>query len=369
MINALEYQFKNTLRNYGYDVIVNVLDQVRILLKEYEEGTSSSDYKYMLFKNGLIKQGDIVKIFDDNWLVLHEDITINDVYTKVIIRRLKFNISFNFEGDINAIPSAIDTGTMNVQGGNLITIQDGRIVLHMQENETTKRIALNQRFLIMGSAWKVIQKTNAEHGIYKVYADIVAIDSNVDDMENEIADRWTYETKPKNIKTVESIADMVVEYGTLIDAIALPSVLIATLDDGTTTSLDVVWNTSTYNPEIAGTYALTGTLTLTEGVSNTNNLNAKVNIIVEEEAEIIALAITGVDRISVYDDPQSFTVNTTEPVTWSISGGYAKIQSTNGNSCVVTYVDSMQFGTDTLRVELVADSSVFAEKTIEIVFM
>lgn len=369
MINALEYQFKNTLRNYGYDVIVNGTDQVRILLKEYEEGTSSSDYKYMMFRNGLIRQGDIVKIFDNNWLVLHEDVAINDVYTKVIIRRLKFNINFNFLGEVIAFPSAIEEGTYRVSQSNYISLQDGRIVLHMQENEFSKQIALNQRFLIMGNAWKVIQKTNAEHGIYKIYADIGAIDSNVDDRENEIADRWIYETKPKNITSVESVADLVVEYGTLINTISLPSTLTVTLSDGTTTSLDVVWNTSTYNGDIAATYALTGTITLVEGISNTNNLNAKVNIIVEEESEIITLAITGVDRLSVYDEPATYTVNTTEPVTWSISGGYAKIQSVNGNSCVVTYVDSTNFGTDTLRVELVADGTVFATQTIDIVFM
>ena len=88
-----------------------------------------------------------------------------------------------------------------------------------------------------------------------------------------------------------------------------------------------------------------------------------------EPTDPITLVITGVDRISVYDNPQTYTVNTTEPVEWSISGGTAKIQNVNGNSCVVTYVDSMQFGSNILRCELVSDSSVFAEKSIEIVFM
>ena len=88
-----------------------------------------------------------------------------------------------------------------------------------------------------------------------------------------------------------------------------------------------------------------------------------------EPTDPITLTMTGVDRISVYDNPQTFIVNTTEPVVWSISGGTAKIQSVNGNSCVVTYVDSMQFGSNILRCELVSDSSVFVEKAIEIVFM
>lgn len=110
---------------------------------------------------------------------------------------------------------------------------------------------------------------------------------------------------------------------------------------------------------------------------NTDNLELNLSSYVEpievpvepEPTDPITLTINGVDRISVYDNPQTFIVNTTEPVEWSIIGTTAKIQSVNGNSCVVTYVDSMQFGSNALRCELISDSSVFAEKSIEIVFM
>ena len=51
------------------------------------------------------------------------------------------------------------------------------------------------------------------------------------------------------------------------------------------------------------------------------------------------------------------------------SGTTAKIQSVDGNSCVVTHVSSMDFGSNILRVELVSDNAVFAEKPVEIVFM
>ena len=111
--------------------------------------------------------------------------------------------------------------------------------------------------------------------------------------------------------------------------------------------------------------------------ANQDNLELNLSEYVEpveiptepEPTDPITLTITGVDRISVYDNPQTFTVNTNLDVVWSIVGTTAKIQSVNGNSCVVTYVDSMQFGSNILRCELVSDSSVFTEKSIEIVFM
>lgn len=110
---------------------------------------------------------------------------------------------------------------------------------------------------------------------------------------------------------------------------------------------------------------------------NKDNLELNISSYVEpiealiepEPTNPITLTITGVDRISVYDNPQTYTVNSDLEVVWSIVGATAKIQSVNGNSCVVTYVNSMQFGSNVLRCELVSDNTVFAEKSIEIVFM
>lgn len=101
------------------------------------------------------------------------------------------------------------------------------------------------------------------------------------------------------------------------------------------------------------------------------NLSSYIKPIEEptEPTDPVVLTITGVDRISVYDTPQTFTVNTDLEVVWSIVGTTAKIQSVDGNSCVVTHVNSMDFGSNILRVELVSDNAVFAEKPVEIVFM
>ena len=67
--------------------------------------------------------------------------------------------------------------------------------------------------------------------------------------------------------------------------------------------------------------------------------------------------------------PAQYTVNTNEAVVWSIIGDTAKITSQSGNMCMVKEVDSGRFGVNTLRVELVTDSSMYAEKEIEIVFL
>ena len=373
MLNPLEYQFKNTLRNYGYDVIVNGLDQVRILLKEYEEGTSITEYKYMLFRNGLIKQGDIINIFDDNWIVLHEDISINDVYTKVIIRRLKFSINFNFMGDVQSIPSAIDEGTYRLDEGQYLTLPEGRIILHMQENDVSKQIANTQRFLIMGNSWKVVQKTNTEHGIYKIYADIDIFNEN-DDRENEIADRWQYETKDNFTIAINKVVD---------SALPLDSTLqldVTVTNNGEIVTVPLTYtssNTSVLTVDNSGLVTCIGVGTANIRVAVTKDVTVfdTITLSVEEVIEdnfTIEIIGEGTIQMSTSKDYVANILNNGvliegKSVIWTVSDSRLKLSNITGTSCTVTAdVGDYSYGTYTLTATLSDDENIFVEKTIEV---
>ncbi|MBC8588410.1 Ig-like domain-containing protein [Paratissierella segnis] len=373
MINPLEYQFTNTLKNYGYDVIVNGLDQVRILLKEYEEGTSITEYKYMLFRNGLIKQGDIINIFDDNWIVLHEDISINDVYTKVIIRRLKFSINFNFMGDVQSIPSAIDEGTYRLDEGQYLTLPEGRIILHMQENDVSKQIANTQRFLIMGNSWKVVQKTNAEHGIYKIYADIDIFNEN-DDRENEIADRWQYETKDNFTIAINNVVD---------SALPLDSTLqldVTVTNNGEIVTVPLTYtssNTSVLTVDNSGLVTCIGVGTANIRVAVTKDVTVfdTITLSVEEVIEdnfTIEIIGEGTIQMSTSKDYVANILNNGvliegKSVVWTVSDSRLKLSNITGTSCTVTAdVGDYSYGTYTLTATLSDDENIFVEKTIEV---
>ena len=373
MINPLEYQFTNTLKNYGYDVIVNGLDQVRILLKEYEEGTSITEYKYMLFRNGLIKQGDIITIFDDNWIVLHEDISINDVYTKVIIRRLKFSINFNFMGDVQSIPSAIDEGTYRLDEGQYLTLPEGRIILHMQENDVSKQIANTQRFLIMGNSWKVVQKTNTEHGIYKIYADIDIFNEN-DDRENEIADRWQYETKDNFTIAINNVVD---------SALPLDSTLqldVTVTNNGEVVTVPLTYtssNTSVLTVDNTGLVSCVGVGTANIRVAVTKDVTVfdTITLSVEEVIEdnfTIEIIGEGTIQMSTSKDYVANILNNGvliegKSVVWTVSDSRLKLSNITGTSCTVTAdVGDYSYGTYTLTATLSDDENIFVEKTIEV---
>ena len=373
MLNPLEYQFKNTLRNYGYDVIVNGLDQVRILLKEYEEGTSITEYKYMLFRNGLIKQGDIITIFDDNWIVMHEDITINDVYTKVIIRRLKFNINFNFTGDVIAIPSSIDEGTYRLDEGQYLTLPEGRIILHMQENDVSKQIANTQRFLIMGNSWKVVQKTNTEHGIYKIYADIDIFNEN-DDRENEIADRWQYETKDNFTIAINNVVE---------GALPLDSTLqldVTVTNNGEVVTVPLTYtssNTSVLTVDNTGLVSCVGVGTanirvaVTKDVTVFDTITLSVEEVIEDNftIEIIGEGTVPIDTSSNYVAKiyNNGVLVDDKSVVWTVSDSRLKLSNITGTSCTVyANAGDYSYGEYTLKATLSDDSNIYIEKTIEV---
>jgi len=373
MLNPLEYQFTNTLKNYGYDVIVNGLDQVRILLKEYEEGTSTTEYKYMLFRNRLIKQGDIINIFDDNWIVLHEDISINDVYTKVIIRRLKFSINFNFMGDVQSIPSAIDEGTYRLDEGQYLTLPEGRIILHMQENDVSKQIANTQRFLIMGNSWKVVQKTNTEHGIYKIYADIDIFNEN-DDRENEIADRWQYETKDNFTIAINNVVE---------GALPLDSTLqldVTVTNNGEVVTVPLTYtssNTSVLTVDNTGLVSCVGVGTANIRVAVTKDVTVfdTITLSVEEVIEdnfTIEIIGEGTIQMSTSKDYVANILNNGvliegKSVVWTVSDSRLKLSNITGTSCTVTAdVGDYSYGTYTLTATLSDDENIFVEKTIEV---
>ena len=373
MLNPLEYQFTNTLRNYGYDVIVNGEDEVKVILKEYKEGISPTDYKYMLFQNGLIKQGDIISIFNDNWLVLHEDISINDVYTRVIIRRLKFKINFNFTGEVISFPSAIDEGTYRISTNEYITLQDGRIVLNMQENETSKRISLNQRFLIMDNAWKVVQKTNTEHGIYKIYADIDIFNDN-DDRENEIADRWQYETKDNYAITINNVVDSALP----LDSTLQLDITVTNNDEVVTVPLTFSsTNTSVLTVDNTGLVSCVGVGTANIRVAVTKDLTVfdTITLSVEEViADNFTIEIVGEGTVPI-DTSSNYVAKiynngvlvSDKSVVWTVSNSRLKLSNITGTSCTVTAdVGDYSYGTYTLTATLSDDANIFVEKAIEV---
>ena len=91
----------------------------------------------------------------------------------------------------------------------------------------------------------------------------------------------------RDITTIAAINLITVDAGTTLSAITLPTQVQVTLDDASSEMLDVNWNPGGYNGEMPGTYTLTGDIVLPEGITNSYDIQAQVQITVLEPAPVV----------------------------------------------------------------------------------
>ncbi len=84
----------------------------------------------------------------------------------------------------------------------------------------------------------------------------------------------------KNIISVAAQTDVPVANGTIFADLVLPANVTITYNNSTTSSRPVTWAAGSYNGAVAGTYNLSGTITLAANTTNTGNIVAHVNVIV-----------------------------------------------------------------------------------------
>lgn len=87
---------------------------------------------------------------------------------------------------------------------------------------------------------------------------------------------------PVYAKEAEPLDDISVDYGTALTDLKLPSSVVVTLNDDSTTKATVTWDEGTpaYDGHKAGTYVFAGELKLPDGVGNPDHIRAAVNVIV-----------------------------------------------------------------------------------------
>lgn len=102
------------------------------------------------------------------------------------------------------------------------------------------------------------------------------------------------------VTCVHKLDDITVSKGTNISDLNLPDKVSVDLSNSSTTSAAVVWDHGNpeYNGNTEGIYTFTGSLKLSDGVTNENELSAKVNVIVgQTNTKSISAKIDGTTRV------------------------------------------------------------------------
>ena len=141
----------------------------------------------MYFWLPIIALLDYHKHSNNKYLIITEVVSQRHIKYKAIMRNLNYNVKFVLDGELYEFESILDTKTLDVHNGQIISLPTGKLIATLQANEHSNNISIDDRFIKMGSAWKVTGIDKSTVGIIKLFCDIDQI-STYDDLDNEIAD-------------------------------------------------------------------------------------------------------------------------------------------------------------------------------------
>jgi len=386
---SLDNDINYLLQEIGHNTKVNNVPAKTIV---NNSGNIDYDDKDIITHEEL-RRGYYVEYNDLFFLVISDIVDKRyNTYYKGTMRRCNYDIKFIIDDRLYLYYSIIDGKNFTLEQGSYIIISADKITVTLPDTNITRQLQLQNRIIKFNTAWEIEGIDYTKKGLIILHCKRGQVNSVEDDLENEIANRYDHgedrlkgnvnpilpfdeepEPEPKvlNIIDVSTLSDIEVDQGTLIDDIVIPNTIAVTLEDNSTLTLTVNWDTSNYDGDIVGTYNLVGTLQLIEGVTNTNNLVASINIVVNElsQEDDYSIEIIGSDTIplmgtetyiaKIYNN--GALVND-KSVIWS-ADDRLNIKEVTDTTCTIEVLpDDYSTGFYILRVTLADDETVFAEK-------
>lgn len=184
-MNTLKNHFLQQLKRAGKKCIINNNICCYAFLKEIKD-KEYIDTKHMFVdKDVNIMQGDIIECLDQKWIIIQETENYNEVYSIYTVRRINNKLNFQFGDGIYSIPVIVEDSIQSIVGD--IPIGDGKIQVITQANNITKHLVEQTRFLLYNNAYQIEGYTQTEKNIIKFYCKKGQIQTNIDNLENNIA--------------------------------------------------------------------------------------------------------------------------------------------------------------------------------------
>jgi len=369
IINLFDFpdDFKYILDNLGQSLYINN-NLTKALLTSVNLDENFTDY--YISTNMEINSGDLIDHLNSKWLILSH-LEGQTIRSKAYMRKCNYEIKFNFQGVIKTFPSIIQSKTFSIEEDKYFSLPDGEIQVTLQANAETENITVDDRFIKMGSPWKVtgIDRTHIGLLIINCSLDQFSADDN---KELEIADygKYTYSVtinNPAPINLVEKDTrqldiTVTVNDGTTTESVENASLIyqsdsenVCTVSDGIITAVG------------AGTATVTVSLD-SEYYSASDSITVNIEEVIQDNYTI---SIFGPDSITI-GSSASYTatiynngVETTGSVSWSLSNGNASITSSDGSSCTVQAGNTSGVTVD-LTATLDSDNTVTEVKTLNI---
>jgi len=207
----------NTARQdtiYRFDVVVNSIDGKDIYINEAttpikgvidisrkQTADTEMEERLQVYPN-LIKRGDYIKfkVNDTDTLrtyLIKSKIDKKHGYDEGIFEECNYDVKFIVDNTLYTIPAIVTNNTkytlgIKSIGGSSIIEGDGMFGLVLSNNDTSRLIKIDQRFIVNGQAWKATQTDRVTtKGVLAVLLGETAINYETDDMVLGIADYKT----------------------------------------------------------------------------------------------------------------------------------------------------------------------------------
>ncbi|EPY6472029.1 hypothetical protein ACWO4B_002700 [Clostridium sporogenes] len=185
-MNTLKNHFKQQLKRAGKQITINNNICSSCFFREIKD-KEYIDTKYMFIdKDVNVNQGDIIECLNQKWIVVQQQENYNDVYSIYVVRRINNKLNFKFGDGVYSIPVIVEDSIQSVTGVD-IPLADGKIQVITQANNITDYLVEQTRFLLYNNAYQIEGYTQTEKNIIKFYCKKGQIQSNIDDLENNIA--------------------------------------------------------------------------------------------------------------------------------------------------------------------------------------
>ncbi|OPZ94084.1 MAG: Bacterial Ig-like domain (group 2) [Firmicutes bacterium ADurb.Bin419] len=364
----------------GEYIKINGVDQIGIIMDAVDKLTYYDD-KIIRCKCQ-IKTGDIVEYNNLKYIIISQ-IDKEENSFKARIRKCSYRIAFNWSGNIKWFDCIEESKVFDVSTGTYISVASGNIYITVQYNADTRNIALNNRFYVTNQPFKITGIDKSQEGLIKFNCALDSISTSYDDVENNIADRWRYETGHTYTLTINNgdTANVLVKNVFQLNvsatdngsAIANP-VITYTSSDPNVVSVD---NTGKVMGISLGQALITAKLTYHDTISDSITITS-----VETLTHSYTISISGSSTIKI-GQSQSYVAHIYDngaevfdkSVVWSVrnqdgttSPAYSTITASTGNSATIkansssTYINRYTV----LKATLSDDSTVFKEFSVQL---
>ena len=376
-MNDIDEMIDFFLYEKGESITINGAVQVALVMDSVDKLTYYDDK--LIRCKCQIKTGDIMEYRGSKYIIISQ-IDANEKTYKARIRKCSYRIAFNWSGNIKSFDCLEESKVFDITTGTYISYASGNIYVTVQNNSDTRTIALDQRFFVTNQPFKVTGIDKSQEDLIKFNCALDLFSTQYDDIENNIVDRWRYETYTLTINNgdaanvllndIISINVEATDNGTEV----INPVVTFTTSDSNTVSVD---NTGKVMGIALGQAIITAKLTYHDTILDSITITT-----VETFTHSYTVDITGSATVKL-GQSQSYVAhiydNGTEvfdkSVVWSVrnqdgttSPAYATITTSTGNSVTIkgnsssTYVNKYIV----LKATLLDDETVFKEFIVQL---